>query len=173
MFEIRINESHPLLSQELVLQRSPKSLPLPESQKGPCHDVFQPRNPHPRRHGSQEFPTRSGDGSGHSYRIWTTHHRERLHVPHMDPLPITHGLKPGLCAVIPSDCVRVSGNHNLSVRVRGPDPEVIRVRSFHPCDIRRLKLQIMWLHAEHAGHHHRIGMPFHEKSVHLVRDFGG
>src|ERR1051325_11053201 len=122
MLEIRINEGHPLLSQELVLQRSPKSFPLPESQKGPRHDVFQTRNPHSRRHSSQEFPTRASDGSSYGYRVRATHDREWLHVPHMNPLPVAHGLKPGLCAVITPNCAWVGGHHNLSMRVRGADP---------------------------------------------------
>ncbi len=67
LLEIRINEGNPLLSQELVLQRSPKSLPLLESQKGPSHEVFQSRDPHPRRHGPQELSMRSGHGSRKAY----------------------------------------------------------------------------------------------------------
>ena len=122
MLEIRINEGHPLLSQELVFQGSPKSLPLPESQKGSRHDVFQPGNPHPRRHDPQEFPARSGDGSRHGYCVRTAHHCEWLHIPHMDPLPVTHGLKPGLGAVVPPHRGRVGGNNDLSARVRGADP---------------------------------------------------
>ena len=106
VLEVRINEGHTLLSQELVLQCSPKSLPLPESQKRPRHDVFQQRNPHPRRHDPQEFPARSGDGSRHGYRVRTAHHCEGLYTPQMDPFPVTHGLKPGFSAVVPPDPVR-------------------------------------------------------------------
>src|SRR5207302_488295 len=63
LLKIRINEEIPLVSQELVLHRAQKYLPLLESHKGPGQDVFQRWNPHPRRHDPQELAMRSGDGS--------------------------------------------------------------------------------------------------------------
>ncbi|MCG3775579.1 MAG: hypothetical protein JW395_2421 [Nitrospira sp.] len=85
MIEIGIDEGNPLLSQELILKRSPKSFPLPESQKGSRHHVFKSGNSHPGRHSSKKFPVRPGDGSRHGYGVRTAHHCEWLYVPHMDP----------------------------------------------------------------------------------------
>ena len=160
MIEIRIDEGHPLLGQELVFQRSLESRLLLESQQGLGQDMFQIRHSHPRRHDPQEFPARSGEASRKGYCIHTAYRCEWLHVPHMDRSPVTYGLKPGFRTVVSPHRGRLGGKHDLSARVRSADPQVIRVQYLHLRDIRRLKLPSEWLRAERPCHHQHIGIPF-------------
>ncbi len=90
----------------------------------------------------------------------------------MDRSPVTHGLKPGLSAVVQPHRSRVGGDHDLSAHVRDADPQVTLVRCLHPVNIRRLKLPIVRLLADRSCNHQHIAMPFNEITVQFVRDFG-